>query len=164
MSKLPERGDVAVFRNPKNDLVMIKRVAGLPGDKIKVYRGRLYINGVLVERESVDNYLYREHRGRKIGVDVYREKWLGEKDDHLIYEQIDTAPLDNTKEFIVPPETIFFMGDNRDNSTDSRALLGPGYVPLTHLIGRAEYMMFSFKRCAKEPELRCPPRRFMQKL
>lgn len=164
MSKFPERGDVAVFRNPKNDLVMIKRVAGLPGDKIKVYRGRLYINGVLVEREPVDNYLYREHRGRKIGVDVYREKWLGEKDDHLIYEQIDTAPLDNTKEFIVPPETIFFMGDNRDNSTDSRALLGPGYVPLTHLIGRAEYMMFSFKRCAKEPELRCPPRRFMQKL
>jgi len=164
MSKLPRRGDVAVFRNPKSGIVMIKRVVGLPGDSIRVHRGRLFINGVVVERDNIDNYLYREHKGRKVGVDVYSEQWPDEKDSHLIYEQIDTAPLDNTEEFIVPPETVFFMGDNRDNSTDSRAALGPGYVPLDHLIGRAEYMMFSFKRCAKEPDLRCPPRRFMKKL
>ena len=164
-SKVPERGDVAVFRNPKNDLVMIKRVAGLPGDKVKVHRGRLYINDVIIEREPIDNYLYREHRGRKIGVDVYREQWPGEKESHEIYEQTDAGNLDDTEAFIIPPETVFFMGDNRDNSTDSRATLGPGYVPFTHLIGRAEFMMFSFKRCAKEEGLRCPPkRRFMLKL
>jgi len=137
---------------------------GLPGDKIRVYRGRLFISDIIVERDSVDNYLYREHKGRKVGVDVYSEQWPGENDAHHIYEQIDTAPLDNTEEFRVPPETVFFMGDNRDNSTDSRAILGPGYVPLSHLIGRAEYMMFSFKRCAKEADLRCPERRVMKKL
>ena len=164
-SKLPKRGDVAVFRNPKNDLVMIKRVAGLPGDKIKVHRGRLYINDIIINRGPIENFLYREHKGRKIGVDVYREQWPNEKGSHLIYEQTDSARLDDTPEFIVPAGTVFFMGDNRDNSTDSRADLGPGYVPLTHLIGRAEFMMFSFKRCAKEEGLRCPAkRRFMLKL
>jgi len=163
-SKLPQRGDVAVFRNPKNNLVMIKRVAGLPGDKIRVYRGRLFINDIIVERDPIDNYLYREHRGRKVGVDVYGERWPGETDTHRIYEQTDSGSLDDTEEFIVPSQTVFFIGDNRDNSTDSRASLGPGYVPLDHLIGRADLMMFSFKRCAKEPDLRCPPRRFMKKL
>ncbi len=165
MSKLPKRGDVAVFRNPKSGIVMIKRVVGLPDDKIRVHRGRLFINNVLVERDNVDNFLYRDHKFKRvIGVDVYSEQWPDEKDNHFIYEQVDTAPLDNTKEFIVPSGTIFFMGDNRDNSTDSRATSGPGFVPLDHLIGRAEYMMFSFKRCAKEADLRCPPRRFMKKL
>ena len=163
-SKLPKRGDVAVFRNPRNGLVMIKRVAGLPGDKIRMHRGRLYINDFIVEREPIDNYLYREHLGRKVGVDVYKEHWQGAKDPHFIYERIDSAPLDNTKEFRVPQNSVFFMGDNRDNSTDSRAVLGPGFVPLDHLIGRAELMMFSFKRCAKEEDLRCPPLRFMKKL
>lgn len=164
MSKLPKRGDVAVFRNPKNELVMIKRVVGLPGDTIRVHRGRLYINNVIVVREAIDNYLYREHEGRKVGVDVYMEHWPDEKDSHRIYEQTDSGNLDNTVEFTIPDETVFFMGDNRDNSTDSRAILGPGYVPLTHLIGRAEYMMFSFKRCNKSEGLRCPPLRFMKKL
>lgn len=163
-SKLPERGDVVVFRNPKNDLVMIKRAVGLPGDTIRVHLGRLYINDILVPRDPVDNYLYREHKGRKIGVDVYAEQWPNEEAAHKIYEQTDGAHLDNTKAFRVPTGTIFFMGDNRDNSTDSRAPSGPGFVPLDHLIGRAEYMMFSFKRCATEADLRCPPRRFMKKL
>jgi len=164
MSKEPNRGDVAVFRNPRTSMVMIKRIVGLPGDKIRIHRGRLYINNVIVERELVDNYLYREHKGRTVGVDVYWEQWPEEKEAHTIYEQTDLGPLDNTEEFIVPANNVFFMGDNRDNSTDSRAALGPGYVPLDHLIGRADLMMFSFKRCKKEDELRCPPVRFMKKL
>ncbi len=170
LSKLPERGDVAVFRHPKNDLVMIKRVVGLPGDKIRVYRGRLFINDIIIPRDPIDNFLYREHRGNVEGVDVYSEQWPDEENSHLIYEQTDTGHLDNTKEFIMPAETVFFMGDNRDNSTDSRDDKGPGFVPLTHLIGRAEFMMFSFKRCAKEidnkgHEFRCPAkRRIMLKL
>ena len=163
-SKLPERGDVVVFRNPKNDIVMIKRAVGLPGDTIRVHLGRLYINDILVPRNPIDNYLYREHKGRKVGVDVYEEQWPNEVTAHQIYEQTDGAHLDNTKEFKVPTAAIFFMGDNRDNSTDGRAASVPGFVPLDHLIGRAEYMMFAFKRCTKEPNLRCPPRRFMKKL
>lgn len=163
-SRLPKRGDVAVFRNPKNGIIMIKRVIGLPGDRVKVVRGELYLNGEKVGRENVTNYLYREHKGRVVGVDVYAEKLPGQKEKHLIYERTDQDMLDNTETFLVPEGHVFFMGDNRDNSVDSRAAEGPGFVPQDHLIGRADLMMFSFKRCKAEDGLRCPPRRFAQGL
>jgi len=70
-SKLPKRGDVAVFRNPRSGIVMIKRVTGLPGDTIRMHRGRLFINDVLVPRENIDNYLYRQHLGSVIGVGLF---------------------------------------------------------------------------------------------
>ncbi len=163
-SRLPKRGDVVVFRNPKNDLVMIKRLVGLPGDRIRVTDGELYLNGKKVGRKQVDNYIYREHKGRVAGVDVYQEKLPDEKGLHQIYEMTERGALDNTETFLVPEGHLFFMGDNRDNSTDSRANEGPGFVPQDHLMGRADLMMFSFKRCAAEEGLRCPPRRFAKKL
>lgn len=163
-SRLPKRGDVAVFRNPKNDVIMIKRVVGLPGDRVKVLRGELYLNGKKVGRQNVTNYLYREHKGRVVGVDVYAERLPGQEEEHLIYERTDQDNLDNTEAFIVPEGHLFFMGDNRDNSVDSRAPQGPGFVPQENLIGRADLMMFSFKRCKKEEGLRCPPRRFAKGL
>jgi signal peptidase I len=163
-SRLPKRGDVAVFRNPKSGQIMIKRVIGLPGDRVKVIDGQLYLNGEEITRQPVTNFLYREHKGRVVGVDVYQEQLPGEKESHLIYEQTDQGILDNTETFIVPNSHIFFMGDNRDNSTDSRAPEGPGFVPQENLMGRADLMMFSFKRCAKEEGLRCPPRRFAKGL
>ena len=161
-SKLPKRGDVAVFRNPKSGIVMIKRVTGLPGDTIRMHRGRLFINDVLVPRENIDNYLYRQHLGSVVGVDVFKESLPDMKDPIVIYEQSDSGNLDTTEEFVVPEGHIFFMGDNRDNSLDSRASMGP--VPLDHLIGRADLMMFSFKRCKKEEDRYCPPFRAMKKL
>lgn len=164
LSKLPKRGDVAVFRHPKSGIVMIKRVTGLPGDTIRMHRGRLFINDVLVPREEVDNYLYRQHRGGVVGVNVFNESLPDMKETHIIYEQTDGGNLDTTEEFLIPAEHVFFMGDNRDNSTDSRASIGPGYVPLDHLIGRADLMMFSFKRCKDEPNMYCPPFRAMKKL
>jgi len=163
-SKLPKRGDVAVFRNPKSSIVMIKRVVGLPGDTIRMHRGRLFINDVVIPRENIDNYLYRQHLGSIVGVDVFNETLPDMNESHVIYEQTDGGNLDTTKKFEVPADHVFFMGDNRDNSTDSRASLGPGYVPLDHLIGRADLMMFSFKRCKKEENLYCPPVRAMKKL
>ena len=163
-SRLPKRGDVAVFRNPKTEMIMIKRIVGLPGDKIQIRRGRLFINDTLIERANLTNYLYREHKGRKVGVDVYSESLPDEEGTHRIYERTDQHPLDNTDVFVVPEGSLFFMGDNRDNSTDSRDPNGPGFVPLDHLIGRADRMMFSFKRCEDEDGLRCPPSRWMKKL
>lgn len=164
LSRSPKRGDIAVFRNPKSGIIMIKRVVGLEGDRIKVVGGQLYINGEAIERKPITNYLYRQHKGPVVGVDVYHESLPGEEDSHQIYEQTDRGNLDNTETFIVPEGHFFFMGDNRDNSTDSRAPDGPGMVPQDHLIGRADFLMFSFKRCKAEPELYCPPRRFAQRL
>jgi signal peptidase I len=163
-SKLPERGDVAVFRNPKSDIIMIKRIIGLPGDKIFLKEGRLYINEKLVKRENTDEFLYREHKGSVVNVKKYDETLLNSDKSYSIYERSDQGPLDITNEFIVPDGKIFFMGDNRDNSLDSRAYRGPGYVPLDHLIGRAEVIMFSFKRCKKEENLVCPPFRLMKRI
>lgn len=165
LSRVPKRGDVAVFKNPSAGIIMIKRVTGLPGDKIRVLRGQLYVNGIEVKRELIDSYLYREHLGSKTGVDVYEEQFVGEASPHQIYENTDFGPLDNTQLFEVPEGHVFFMGDNRDNSVDSRDVLrGPGYVPLDHLIGRADLMMFSFKRCKQEEGLRCPPFRALKPL
>lgn len=163
--KLPRRGDVAVFKNPNNGLVMIKRIVGLPGDTIAVTGGRLILNGKMIERTARANYLYREHRGRVVGVDVYNEQWPDEEVSHVIYEQTDQGRLDNVGPFSVPADHVFMMGDNRDNSIDSRAgSQGPGMVPLDHLIGRADRMMFSFKRCEDETNLHCPGSRWMLKL
>jgi len=111
-SRLPKRGDVAVFRNPKNDIIMIKRVVGLPGDRVKVLRGELYLNGEKVGRDNVTNYLYREHKGRVVGVDVYAERLPGQEEAHLIYERTDPANPDNTDTFFVHAGYVFVMGDN----------------------------------------------------
>jgi signal peptidase I len=89
MSRSPKRGDVAVFRNPASGIIMIKRVVGLQGDRVKVVGGQLYLNGEVIERDTVTNYLYREHKGSVVGVDVYAETLPGEKESHKIYEQTD---------------------------------------------------------------------------
>jgi len=163
-SRLPKRGDVVVFANPRTEMIMIKRIVGLPGDTINVTGGKLVLNGDIIKRGPIANYLYREHKGRVVGVDVYEEQLPGEAQTHIIYEQTDQGRLDNVGPFTVPEGHVFFMGDNRDNSIDSRADSGPGMVSLDRLIGRADLMMFSFKRCAKEEGLYCPPRRWAKKL
>lgn len=183
MSRVPERGDVVVFRNPRSGIVMIKRALGLPGDEIVVSRGQFYINGERVERIPVESFTYRADNGRrkftdrvrgrnkyhqrwgnKISVTEYTEQWPGEDKPHHIYEISDMENLDNVRPMTVPEGTIFFLGDNRDRSLDSRADSGPGFVPFDYLIGRADMMMFSFKKCEIEEGIKCPPRRFMKRL
>lgn len=166
-SRIPKRGDVVVFRNPKSELVMIKRVVGLPGDTLQVRRGQLYLNETLVPREKIDARLYREHSSKRVvSVDVYTQTLPQSDEPFTIYERSDAFPLDNTPIFIVPEDTVFFMGDSRDNSIDSRApRQGPGMVPMDYVMGRADRIMFSFKKCDRTEDLHCPPKgRWMKKL
>jgi len=138
----PERGDVIVFKKPSdNETDYIKRLIGLPGDRIQVIGGILHINGEPVRREKVgetkdgDSFSTRTYT-------VYRET-LPNGRQHLIWEASDNDHLDNTAEYVVPEGHYFFMGDNRDNSRDSRVLYDVGYVPAENLVGRAEFLFFS---------------------
>jgi len=139
----PERGDVVVFKLPTdNSTDYIKRVIGLPGDHIQMKNGILFINGQPVPRRRIQDYLYQEGPGMTIPLAQYIET-LPNGVQHRIIEMSDNGPLDNTQEYVVPPGDYFMMGDNRDNSQDSRVLSAVGYVPAENLIGRAEFLFFS---------------------
>jgi signal peptidase I len=138
----PQRGDISVFRLPTDTHIdYIKRVIGLPGDTIQVRKGQLYINRKAVPRESV-GLKQVEENGRKITVTEYIET-LPNGVMHQIWEEGDDRPLDDTEEFKVPAGHYFMMGDNRDNSQDSRVQSLVGYVPLENLIGKASFLFFS---------------------
>jgi signal peptidase I len=139
---LPERGDVAVFklpRDPSQDY--IKRIVGLPGDRIEVRSGILHVNGAAVRREPLGPYTVLGD-GPRMTVRLYREVLPGGA-THQIIEQSDEAPLDSLGEVRVPENHVFAMGDNRDNSLDSRVQSAVGFIPLENLVGRAEFIFFS---------------------
>jgi len=141
---LPERGDVAVFKLPKdNKTDYIKRIIGLPGDKIQVREGRLYLNGTLVERKPLPGYVARGPFGSNMTIPMFEET-LPNGVKHLILEKTDRGQLDNTSVYTVPPGHVFGMGDNRDDSLDSRVLSEVGYIPIANLVGRAEFVFFSY--------------------
>jgi signal peptidase I len=145
----PERGDVAVFKLPRdNETDYIKRIIGLPGDRIQVTDGRLYINGEMVERKRIGEYVIRNKRGNFKSMPLYIETLPGGR-SHRIIEISDDMTLDNTDEFRVPEGNYFAMGDNRDNSMDSRVFAGVGFVPEVNLVGRAERLFFSQDGSAK---------------
>jgi signal peptidase I len=140
--RLPQRGDVAVFklpRDPSQDY--IKRIIGLPGDRISVRGGILHINGEPVRREALGPFVV-EGDGPRMTVRLYREILPGGR-MHDIIEYSDNQPNDNTQEYVVPPGHVFAMGDNRDNSQDSRFLDAVGFIPIENLVGRAEFIFFS---------------------
>ena len=141
MASTPERGDVAVFRLPSNVSVdYIKRVVGLPGDRIQVKRGILHINGQAVERRLVGNGNITS--GQSSLVTRRYEEVFPDGHRHIIQEVSDNQIFDNTPEFTVPDGHFFMMGDNRDNSRDSRSS-SVGFVPFENFIGRAEFLFFS---------------------
>jgi signal peptidase I len=139
----PNRGDVVVFKLPTdNSTDYIKRVIGLPGDHIQMKGGNLYINDQLMPRKRIQDYLYQEGNGTVIPLAQYIET-LPNGVQHRIIKMGDNGPLDNTQEYVVPPGDYFMMGDNRDNSQDSRVLSAVGYVPAENLVGRAQFIFFS---------------------
>jgi len=137
----PDRGDVAVFRQPKNESVaFIKRIVGLPGDRIQVTDGVLRINDVPVNRSKKG--IATATDGYNVIKFVVYEETLPNGRSYVIQERSDNDMLDNTSVYEVPPGHYFMMGDNRDNSRDSRAA-SVGMVPAENLIGRAERLFFS---------------------
>ncbi|WP_417829977.1 signal peptidase I [Thalassospira sp.] len=141
----PERGDVVVFKLPSDTTQdYIKRVIGLPGDTVQVKEGRLYINNKLIERERIEDYILTDGGGRSAAVPQYIET-LPNGRVHRILEMFgDQGPSDNTEAFTVPEGHYFMMGDNRDNSADSRAFPSRfRFVPIENLVGRAEFLFYS---------------------
>jgi len=158
LERQPHRGDVVVFKQPANPSTdFIKRLIGLPGDRIQVIGGTLYINDVAAKRTYIGRYLDPENRTER---QEYEEVLPNGVKHEILLEGYEAKPpprdcptnrfvppgaeAENTCPFVVPAGTYFMMGDNRDNSSDSRvAGSGVGFVPAENLVGRAEFIFFS---------------------
>ena len=161
LAREPKRGDVIVFKHPVNGTDYIKRLIGLPGDRVQVKNGLLYINDELVPQEPAGTYVepYSPQGPMRsmprcannptvIGEDCIRPEAIETLPNgvrHAVLD-IDDGFGDNTPVFTVPEGEFFFMGDNRDNSMDSRfprSAGGVGFVPFENLVGRADRIIFS---------------------
>jgi signal peptidase I len=142
----PKRGDVVVFRLPRDDSIdYIKRVIGLPGDRIQMIDGLLHINGAAVKRERAQDYIDSDQGPQPVRVKRWHET-LPNGVSYDTLDRIENSEYDTTQPYLVPSGHFFMMGDNRDNSLDSRVPPtsgGVGYVPFENIIGRAQLVFFS---------------------
>ena len=143
-SRIPERGDVVVFKTPEDNRTdYIKRVIGLPGDKIKILNGQIIINDKKILRKKTNDFIDNDKNTSLKRVRKYMEYF-----DELNFEVLDIMDngiVDNTELFIVPEGHFFVMGDNRDNSQDSRFKQIVGFIPLDNLVGKARFIFFSLE-------------------
>ncbi|MBN9247564.1 MAG: signal peptidase I [Hyphomicrobium sp.] len=140
----PKRGDVAVFKLPRdNSTDYIKRVIGLPGDEIQMKNGQLFINGQAIPKVAAGEFTTFED-GHERTIPVF-EEMLPNGVKYKVLDSDPNGPYDNTGVYKVPEGHYFMMGDNRDNSTDSRVRSAVGFVPYENFIGRAEIIFFSAK-------------------
>lgn len=134
----PARGDLVTFRPvPEPNRDFIKRLVGLPGDRVQMIDGVLHLNGTPVQRENLGEQSFQDEYGTSFSAVVYRET-LPNGVSYLTLDRGDLE-LDNTREFVVPAGSYFMMGDDRDNSADSRVFIG--MVPFENLVGRVDHIL-----------------------
>jgi signal peptidase I len=147
LQRMPARGDVVIFRPPHDmKVVYVKRVIGLPGDRIQMKAGRLFINGAEVAQRPDGQEAVESENGGRITAARYIETLPGGV-SHAIDKLRDDGPFNDTGVYVVPQGTLFMMGDDRDNSLDSRVAAadgGVGYVPMENLIGKAALLLGSY--------------------
>jgi signal peptidase I len=160
---LPHRGDVVVFIHPVSGETIIKRAIGLPGDTIEVRDGMLWLNGAKAPTTEPQTLMRLAHPENRREFAQRFEESLPDGYTHSIHNLTDAGRLDNFGPFVVPAGHIFFMGDNRDNSLDSR-WPGMGPVPMENLVGRAEIIYFVRPGCGRDPTVACPMQRWMRPL
>ena len=140
----PERGDVVVFKTPENNRTdYIKRVIGLPGDKIEIKNGIIFINGSEILRKKLNDFIDTDHKTSNKRVRMYNEYFFNKEIN--ILDITDNGIADNTQLFNVPENHFFVMGDNRDNSQDSRFISTVGFIPYENLVGKAQFIFFSLE-------------------
>ena len=143
-SNTPERGDVVVFKTPENNRTdYIKRVIGLPGDKIEIKNGIIFINGSEVLRKKLNDFIDTDNNTSNKRVRMYNEYFFNKEIN--ILDITDNGMADNTQLFNVPENHFFVMGDNRDNSQDSRFINTVGFIPFENLVGKAQFIFFSLE-------------------
>ena len=144
--RLPKRGDILVFKPVGTQVHFVKRLIGLPGDEIQMQNGFLYINGILQKTEAISVSTETDGVGNLFKFHQYKEFLSGMEKPFMTLDKQIGSEADNTGVYSVPAGTYFFMGDNRDHSLDSRyptSVGGVGYVPASHLVGRAEFILLS---------------------
>ena len=144
------RGDVVILRYPNDpSKFFIKRVIGLPGDHIQMKAGVLFINGGEIKKERIEDYIdpNRDASPQGVAGPAVVAQFRETLPNGVQYNVLDygESSEDNTQEYVVPENRYFMMGDNRDNSADSRFLNGVGYVPIENFVGHANVIFFSFK-------------------
>ena len=139
--KSPKRGDIIVFKLPgQENINYVKRLLGLPGETIKVENGK-----VLVKSKNSNIFKQISQKNDGIFIDTQDQKQIQQiiEDNYKILNITDNGPLDFTPEYLIPEDKYFFLGDNRDNSSDSRVMSGVGFVPKVNIIGKVWFIWFS---------------------
>jgi len=143
--KMPQRGDIIIFKNPKDGKDFIKRIIGLPGDKIEIKHAILYINDKEVVRKRIEDFNYQvtQHPEKAIKDMPQYLETTPEGKEYRILNELTDGPLDNTPVYLVPEHSYFVLGDNRDRSADSRMPDKVGFIPEENIIGKVAVVLWN---------------------